>query len=226
MQLVAIDGPSGSGKSAVGIALAKKLQFLFFSAGEAYRALAALLVVTGMTVEEGLSMLENAEIQIIGNVGNEEFWVNGHNVTHLLHSFSVEALVAKISSIPEVRRRVERLQFEIANNPRGVVMEGRNIGTLFPDSFKFFLDANLSVRAQRRFVRDGQKQSIEEIETGLRGRDRLDSTRKHGRLLLLPDAFRVDSSRHTGGPEQTAQVMMGIIERNAPYFLHREAQAS
>ena len=199
--IVAIDGPVGAGKSVAARALARELGFSYLNTGAMYRAVAIAARAAGVSpddpnVEARLaSILKKIKIKFDG----EKIVLNGRDVTATVSEPEVGELASRFSAIGSVRARMRELQ-RAAGADGGVVMEGRDIGTaVFPDAeFKFFLDADVTTRARRRFEelqKKGASTTEHEVLAQLMKRDRRDSGRELAPLKRADDAIVIDSTR-------------------------------
>lgn len=189
--IIAIDGPAASGKSTVAKRVAAALGIVFVSSGEMYRAF------TWWVLENGIDPTDTAAVlELLGKTkfvcGEEKHMgtitVGGVPMTRSeLAATEVNSGVSLIAAIPEVRERLVAEQRRYASE-RGVVMEGRDIGSVvFPDTpFKFYIDASPEVREARR--------KAEGISDSIAKRDRIDSSRKASPLVVAENAIVVDSS--------------------------------
>ncbi|HMQ68285.1 MAG TPA: (d)CMP kinase [Ignavibacteria bacterium] len=195
--IVAIDGPSGTGKSTSARILAEKLNYLYIDSGAMYRAITFELQKKNLKSNDLKSIIDitkSANMKFDG----EEFFLNGKNVTKEIRSLEVTNNVSKVSAVKEIRKILVDKQREFARE-NNVVMDGRDIGTVvFPDAkFKFYLVCDLKVRAARRrqdFMDNGFKFPIEKIMAELKKRDKIDSTRKESPLRKAKDAIEVDTT--------------------------------
>ena len=195
--IVAIDGPSGTGKSTTARLLAEKLGFLYIDSGAMYRAITYELISKNVKPNELKKITEltqNAKLTFEG----EEFFLNGKNVTKEIRSLEVTNKVSSVSSIKELRKILVNKQREFAKK-NNVVMDGRDIGTVvFPNAdFKFYMTCDLKTRAARRrqdFMDHGMKIAVEKIMLELNKRDKIDSTRKESPLKKAKDAIEVDTT--------------------------------
>jgi cytidylate kinase len=201
--IVAIDGPAGAGKSTVARHLARRFGLLNLETGAMYRAFAlkALRAALPMDESAGLERLA-AETSIRLEAGEEENRVllDGEDVTGLIRNPTVTDAASRVSIWPAIRAWMVRLQQQMGAEG-GVVMEGRDIGTVvFPNAqVKIFLDAATEVRGMRRFDQLGSKpaQQPEEVIRDLRARDRRDRNRAESPLKPAPDAVLLDSTHLT-----------------------------
>ncbi|MFZ0744072.1 MAG: (d)CMP kinase [Terracidiphilus sp.] len=206
--IVAIDGPAGAGKSTIARHLARHFGLLNLETGAMYRAFALKALRAGFLADEhpvneisGLEKLA-AETQIRLEPGDEENRVllDDEDVTGLIRNQTVTDAASRVSVFPAIRSWMVRLQQEMGA-AGGVVMEGRDIGTVvFPRAqVKIFLDAAPEVRGMRRFDQLGPKPSHqpEEVIRDLRARDERDRNRADSPLKAAPDAVLLDSTNMT-----------------------------
>lgn len=201
--IIAIDGPSGAGKSTLGKRLANELGLLYLDTGAMYRAVGLAALLAGANPrdrEEIIEIAEESEIELLGSTDELRVKLNGINVTSQIRSNEVGQMASVVSTISEVRRLLVARQQEMAKaNPKGAVLDGRDIGTVvFPKAdFKFFLTATPEARAQRRFEEDkekGRKTTYEKTFEEIERRDQRDSTRKDSPLVQSADAIKLDTS--------------------------------
>lgn len=204
--IVAIDGPAGAGKSTVARHLARHFGLLNLETGAMYRAFALKALRLGLPLDEsaGLEAL-SAETSIRLEPGEEENRVllDDEDVTGQLRNQTVTDAASKVSVLPSIRAWMVRLQQQLGAEG-GVVMEGRDIGTVvFPHAeVKIFLDAAPEVRGLRRFDQIGQiglssAVQPEEVIRDLRARDERDRNRADSPLKPAPDAILLDSTHMT-----------------------------
>ena len=197
--IIAIDGPSASGKSTLGRLLARALSLLYIDTGSMYRAVALAVIEANIDPrdKEAVAALANEiEIDLEGDPDSLKVWLNGHDVTDQIRTETVTEMSSIVSSIPGVRRAMVERQRSMGK--RGAVLNGRDIGTVvFPDAdFKFFLTANPNERAERRYKEDQVKSNSTLAETlaDITERDRRDSTRADSPLKAADDAIIIDST--------------------------------
>ena len=214
--IVAIDGPAGVGKSTVARRCADAAGFLYINSGSFYRAIT--LAVRGHGTAPGdvsgvLAVARACRLELRG----QEMHLDGANVEQRLHEDEVDAAVAAVSSIPELRQIVNQRIREIAEGQDAVV-EGRDIGTVvFPRAdLKVFLDADIETRAARRHDQGVTGKSLAETQTAIRDRDAVDRTKPVGALVPAPDALHVDTSLLTIQQvcERVNQAI--LVKRNNP----------
>jgi small subunit ribosomal protein S1 len=192
--IVAIDGPAGSGKSTIARKVAEALGWVYVNSGNIYRALTLNALRRGAALEDGERILELSRLARV-EYREKRVFLDGEDVDDALHSSAVDAMVAQLSAIPEVRVIVNELVRKIAHGTNAVV-EGRDMTTVvFPDAdYKFFLDASAEARAGRRFRQGCSDVSLDEIRKNIEMRDAIDRTKSVGALKIAPDAFYLDSS--------------------------------
>jgi cytidylate kinase len=208
--IVAIDGPAASGKSTVAKRVAAALGIVFVNSGAMYRAFTWWVLRNGVDPADTsavLDLLGSTEFHCGEEEGIGTIAVGGIPMTRdELAATEVNAGVSLIAAIPEVRERLVAEQRRYAS-ARGVVMEGRDIGSVvFPDTpYKFYIDASPEVREARR--------RAEGIDDSIAKRDRIDSSRKASPLVIPEDAVVVDSSE-MGVDEVVEEVMRSIRTRS------------
>jgi cytidylate kinase len=198
--VIAIDGPVSAGKSTAARALAHALGFVYLSTGAMYRAAAIKALESNLDLQAGdlearlTRMLDRARIEFDG----ERIMLDGRDVSLEIGAPAISDLASRLSTLAVVRTRMRDLQRSLGEHG-GVVMEGRDIGTaVFPDAeFKFFLDADVEVRARRRYVELAAKKvstSFEEVLRELRERDVRDRGRALAPLKRADDAVLIDTT--------------------------------
>ena len=198
---IAIDGPVGSGKSTVARRVAELLGYTYLDSGAMYRALAWKAVQCGVSFEstsalEALARETRIDLRMAG--GGMHVFLDGADVTADIRSAAVSQGASKVAVIPGVREVLVGEQRR-AGASGGVVMEGRDIGTVvFPDAeLKIYLDASAEVRGERRWREHqsrGDKTTLEETIAEVRERDRRDQGREASPLKRAPNAVYVDST--------------------------------
>jgi CMP/dCMP kinase len=199
--IVAIDGPVGAGKSVVARALARELGFTYLNTGAMYRAVAVAAREAGLEPDD--SNVESRLASILApiriNFDGERILLNDRDITAEITEPKIGDLASRFSAIGAVRARMRELQ-RAAGAGGAVVMEGRDIGTIiFPDAeFKFFLVADVKMRAHRRFEElksKGAAIAENEVLEQLIERDRRDSGRDLAPLRRADDAVEIDSTK-------------------------------
>lgn len=195
--IVALDGPAGSGKSTIAKKIAKRYQLTYLDTGAMYRMLTLYFLENAIkwTEEESCSQ---ALKEVALDMREEQFYLNGENVSEEIRSPRVSAHVSEISALRAVREQLVHLQREISKGKR-VILDGRDIGTVvFPNAnLKIYLVASPEERARRRYLeyqKNGENISFEEVLASIERRDEMDSTRKESPLRKAEDAIEIDSS--------------------------------
>ncbi len=201
--VIAIDGNSGCGKSSTSKAIARQLQYIYIDTGAMYRAVTLFFIKNSIDLKNDLDVeeaLKQIDISFEFNKasGESETFLNGKNVEHSIRQMEVSNLVSPVSEISRVRRKLVEQQRRLGAG-KGVVMDGRDIGTVvFPDAeLKIFMTANLEVRAERRqkeLLEKNTKIDLKEVIDNLKNRDTIDSSRADSPLKKADDAHVIDTS--------------------------------
>ena len=199
--IIAIDGPSASGKSTTAKGVAEKLGITHLDTGAMYRTVTWGLKKAAIHLsddEKVRDFLKNLEIYFDAS---NHIWLNGEDVSVEIRTGDISSRVSAVSAIPEVREKMVKIQRQIAGK-KDCVLEGRDIGTVvFPDAeYKFFLVADTEIRAKRRLLdleRIGETSTLAELMDDIERRDAVDSSREHSPLLQAEDAIPIDTSHLT-----------------------------
>ena len=196
LNILAIDGPAGSGKSSLAKLLAEKLGLEYLDTGAMYRSVAAQALATKVNPKNLPAVAEIAEKTDIDFVG-QQVLVNGNDLTDMIRSAEVNAVVSHVAANPRVRAILRRAQRSWARQRGGGVLEGRDIGSVvFPRAkLKVYVTATPEERARRRSLESGR--SIEEILAEIQGRDEIDSSRADSPLSVSSNAIIVDTTKKT-----------------------------
>ena len=220
--IIAIDGYSSCGKSTLAKQLAKKIGFHYVDTGAMYRAVTLYLIRNQIDIhhpEMVAEVLPQIKISFgLDEQTQQQFTIlNGENIENEIRiNPRVAGFVSDVSSISAVRRFLVHQQQEMGNS-KGIVMDGRDIGTVvFPNAeLKLFVTAEPKIRAQRRFdelAEKGQNTTFEEVLANLEKRDHMDTTRADSPLMKAEDAIELDNSNLTR-EEQLALVLKLVEER-------------
>ncbi len=203
---IAIDGFSSTGKSTIAKQLAKSLGYIYVDTGAMYRAVTLFAMQNnffGEAIEDkkGLvASLSQINLKFVYNdeLGFAEMYLNGENIEKQIRTLEVSKLVSKVAVIEEVRIKLVEMQQEMGKE-KGVVMDGRDIGTVvFPDAeFKVFMTASPEKRAYRRYkelLDRGDDVNYDEVLKNVQERDYIDSNREVSPLKQAKDAIEFDNS--------------------------------
>ena len=199
MIVVALDGPSGSGKSSTSKNIAIRAGWSYLDTGALYRAVTYIaLSIKSESADAIIAQIIETPITFNSNPRDPQIFVGDKNVSSEIRSNEVTDNVSKISAIPEIRAELLQLQRNIiARADRGIVVEGRDIGTIVcPDAaLKVYLTADIAARASRRDAeQQGESRGVQAVEQSLANRDLIDSTRTVSPLTMATDAVHIDST--------------------------------
>jgi CMP/dCMP kinase len=199
--VIAIDGPAGAGKSTVAAHLARKFGYVNLESGAMYRALALSAIESNIDRSSEVALVELArslKIELIPTGEGNRVLLNGRDVSTRIRERDVTEAASVVSVHPKVRELMVLLQRQMGANG-GVIMEGRDIGTVvFPHAdIKIFLDADQDIRANRRIaqVNANDPEQAAKLVRELQERDHRDKSRLTSPLVAAPDAIHLDSSR-------------------------------
>lgn len=226
---IAIDGHSSTGKSTIAKDLAKRLGYVYVDSGAMYRAVTLYALQNQwigpdfFDTEVLKNRLDDIAIRFVkaSDTGLVETFLNGLNVESQIRSLHVSNYVSRVAALPEVREHLVKIQKKIGLE-KGVVMDGRDIGTVvFPDAeLKLFLTASASTRAKRRFDEleaKGEAVTFEAILENVLARDHLDTHRAVSPLVKAADAVEIDNSALTREKqaEKVYQLAVQALERSS-----------
>jgi cytidylate kinase len=222
--IIAIDGFSSCGKSTLAKALAAKLAYVFIDTGAMYRAIALYFkrnnidLTNQEAVDNGLAQIK-LHFEYNPNTLKSDMYLNGENVELLIREMGVSNMVSEVAAIGAVRDFAVAQQ-QAMGNQKGIVMDGRDIGTVvFPNAaLKIFVTADPAIRAQRRFLElkaTNPAITMEEVAENLAHRDLIDSTRVHSPLKQAEDAMVLDNS-NISREEQLKLALTWALEKINP----------
>ena len=217
--VIAIDGPSGVGKSTVAKQLAQGLGYRYVDSGSMYRAMGWAVQAAAVPLDARpaiVALVQRTTIELTFCDGLSEVWVNGQQVTSQLRGEIVGAAASAVATVAAVRD-VITAHLRRTRCQGNLVMEGRDIGTVvFPDAtLKYFLDASLRVRSQRRFrelQRAGQPVTLQQVQDAVAARDAQDRTRTVAPLVPALDARVIDTSDLS--VDEVVQLMLSDVHLN------------
>ncbi len=220
---IAIDGFSSTGKSTLAKQLAQYLGYVYVDTGAMYRAIALFALQNGFikhdffdkeALIQKLSSIQ-LQFQFNANLGFAEMYLNGVNVEKEIRTIEVSGYVSKVAELPEVRTKLVEQQKAMGKD-KGVVMDGRDIGTVvFPDAeLKIYMIASATTRAQRRYdelLQKGDMVSFEEVLQNVQERDYIDTHRATSPLVKADDAIAIDNSHLTR--EQQFELVLDLVRQ-------------
>jgi CMP/dCMP kinase len=199
--IVAIDGYSSCGKSTIAKSLAKKLEYAFIDTGAMYRATTLFFLNNEVDIKNPNAVehaLQNIKIHFESINGQNTTFLNGVNIENEIRTMRVSSFVSPVAAISAVRRAMVAQQ-QMMGKTKGIIMDGRDIGTVvFPQAeLKLFITANVDIRAQRRAAElqvSGQIVEIEAVKKNLEERDYIDSHREDSPLRQAEGAILIDTT--------------------------------
>lgn len=202
--IIAVDGFSSCGKSTLAKALSKAMNYAYADTGAMYRAVTLFFLENNVSIENETAIreaLQRIEIHFERIDAQNHTFLNGEDVEHKIREMRVANWVSPVAAIPAVRRAMVAQQQQMGKR-KGIVMDGRDIGTVvFPSAeLKIFVTADPNIRAERRRLElknKGQNVDFELIKQNLLERDHIDSTRADSPLRQAPDAILLDNSNLT-----------------------------
>lgn len=199
---IAIDGPSGVGKSSIAKHISKKLNLVFVNTGLMYRAIGFYCLKNNINLDNEEDIKNNLKNIYLNMLSNEQIELNNENITSKLWDDKVSLSASKIAKYLSIRNFCVSQQKKIAKENPGVIMEGRDIASVvLPNAdLKIFLNASSEIRAKRRveqLSQKGEKVSFEEILKNVIERDKQDKERKNAPLIKTSDAIEIDTSNLT-----------------------------
>ncbi len=220
---IAIDGYSSTGKSTVAKELAKHMRYTYVDTGAMYRAVTYFAMTNNLIGDDHfdvvalVSKLNNVKISFKFNpiAGFAEVYLNGENIEKEIRTLEVSSYVSKVAAIPEVRYQLVKQQQQMGKD-KGVVMDGRDIGTVvFPYAkLKIFMTASPEKRAKRRFdelIARGDNVTYKDVLKNVQERDYIDSHREDSPLRKAKDAIVIDNTGLT--QEEQFKLILRLVER-------------
>ena len=219
--IVAVDGPSGTGKSTMCRALAKRLDAKYVDTGAMYRVATLAVLRAGVDPADTAKVIEataDLPLQVSDDPDSTEVLFAGEDVKGEIRGAEVTKHVSAVSAIPEVRVNLVELQRKLAREAGRAIVEGRDIGTVvLPDApAKVFMTASAEVRAKRRYDQDvaaGREADYDAVLADVQRRDQADSSRATSPLKPADDAVLVDTSEMT--PDEVLAALTEVVERSA-----------
>ena len=197
--IIAIDGPSASGKSTTAIGVASKLGITYLDTGAMYRAVTYTILKVKVDVANNTSINKFLDKINISFDKSNNIFVDGVKLSDKIRNQNISSQASKISQNPLVREKMVEIQRKIGNT-NDCVLEGRDIGTVvFPNAnYKFFLVADLETRAERRYndmIKSGENCKFKDVLDGIKKRDEMDTQRAHSPLSMADDAIVIDTGK-------------------------------
>lgn len=219
--IVAVDGPSGTGKSTMCRALAKRLDAKYVDTGAMYRVATLAVLRAGVDPADTAKVIEataDLPLEVSDDPDSTEVLFAGEDVKVEIRGAEVTKHVSAVSAIPEVRVNLVELQRKLARESGRAIVEGRDIGTVvLPDApAKVFMTASAEVRAKRRYDQDvaaGREADFDAVLADVQRRDEADSSRATSPLKPAGDAVLVDTSEMT--PDEVLAALTEVVERSA-----------
>ena len=206
---IAIDGTSSTGKSTLAKQIANKLNYIYIDSGAMYRCVTLYAIqnnwlnASRFDKESLIEFLPNIHLKFALNekTNDQTIFLNGVSVENEIRSMEVSNAVSRVAAVPEIRKAMVRLQHNFGKD-KGVVMDGRDIGTVvFPNAeLKLFLSCSAKVRAQRRYEEMQQKGisvSFDQVLSNIKSRDHLDSSRADSPLIKASDALEINTENRS-----------------------------
>jgi cytidylate kinase len=218
--IVAIDGFSSCGKSTMAKNLAREADYIYIDTGAMYRAVSLYCLRSGWMTENNMdinsinSNISNIRLEFVNSTnGNADIYLNGENVESQIRTLEVANGASRVSTLAAVRTELVRQQ-QLMGKTKGIVMDGRDIGTVvFPDAeLKIFLTASPEIRAKRRMeemMAKGETVSYEDVLANVKERDHRDQNRTESPLHKADDAIEIDNSELN--PAQQQQILTDLF---------------
>lgn len=200
---ITLDGPSGSGKTTIAKSVAKKMGYLYVDTGAMYRGVAYYMFDKGIAVDDDAkveAVLDKISLDINVVDGEQSVILNGKDITGSIRTPEISMGASTVSKNRQVRLKLVAMQRELANN-HNAIFDGRDMGSyVLPEAdYKFYITADVDVRAKRRYLELKQKQDItlEQVKVDMIARDEQDSSRAFAPLVIPQGAFVIDTTNMT-----------------------------
>lgn len=202
--IIAIDGYSGCGKSTLAKDLARELSYVYIDSGAMYRSISLHILENGVALDDKEAVatsLKDVKLEFVASDQGNRIHLNGKDVSDRIRQADIASIVSQVAAMPIVRSFLLEQQRRLGHS-RGIVMDGRDIGTvIFPDSeMKLFVTADLETRVQRRLldhIRKGESVSADDVKNNLAMRDETDISREISPLRIADDSTILDNSAIT-----------------------------
>lgn len=219
--ILAVDGPSGTGKSTTCRALARRLDACYIDTGAMYRVATLAVLREGVDPADAAAVIEataDLPLEASDDPDSTEVLLGGEDVSREIRGPEVTRSVSAVSAIPEVRENLVSLQRRLAEQAHRAIVEGRDIGTvvLVDAPVKAFMTASAEVRARRRFDQDvaaGREVDFDTVLADVQRRDELDSTRATSPLVPAEDATIIDTSAMDR--DEVLAALVALVERSS-----------
>ena len=216
--IIAIDGPAGTGKGTVAKMISERLNYTYIDTGAMYRTVTLKMIRDNIKlneIEKINKLLNEIEITFKNIDNKQKIFLDGEDVSELIRKPNVNELVSPVSAIKEIRIKMVDLQRKLGD-VANVIMEGRDITTVvFPNAdIKIYLDADIEVRAQRRYkelIQKGNNVTYEETLESIDKRDKNDMEKEMGALKIAEDAIVIDTTNLT--PEEVFYKINDLVEK-------------
>ena len=217
--IIAIDGPAGTGKGTIAKLISKRLGFIYIDTGAMYRCVTLDMLrknVMLSDIDKIKEILEKIDIKFKNVNDNQLVFLNGEDVTKLIRMPDVNENVSNVSKIKEIRDKLVEMQRKLGEN-ENTVMEGGDITTVvFPNAdLKIYLDADVKVRAERRYkelINNGNIITYDEVLDSIIRRDKNDMEKEYGALTIAKDAVVIDTTNLT--PDDVFLKIENLINKN------------
>ena len=200
---ITLDGPSGSGKTTIAKSVAKKMGYLYVDTGAMYRGVAYYMFDKGIAVDDDAkveAVLDKISLDINVVDGEQRVILNGKDITGSIRTPEISMGASTVSKNRQVRLKLVAMQRELANN-HNAIFDGRDMGSyVLPEAdYKFYITADVDVRAKRRYLELKQKQDVtlEQVKVDMIARDEQDSSRAFAPLVIPQGAFVIDTTNMT-----------------------------